>query len=98
METHLDLALPNNSEHKKGSLRMEECAPENLEVGSVYHFLKKGHWNYEDGVQVTLMEIRGGEVLFDMRARVTILSTSFVIEDGQSYTKGEYQVEEILHG
>ncbi len=30
--------------------------------------------------------------------RVTILETSFIIEDGMSYTKGSYLVDEILKG
>lgn len=98
MELHTDLALPNFSEFKKGHLHLEECIPEELEVGVTYNFLKKGHWNYHPNTEVTLMEMKEGDVLFDMRARILILSTEFIIEDEQSYTKGSYRVEEIITG
>ncbi|MCC2631753.1 MAG: hypothetical protein K0S20_452 [Patescibacteria group bacterium] len=98
-ETHgynTDLALYQAGKYKKGKYLQEECFPESLEVGGTYPFLKKGHRNYEKFSQVTILEMRDDEVLFDLRATAAILGTSFVVIDGQSYTKGEFKVNELI--
>lgn len=41
VEFNPDLALRNISEYARGSRKLEECIPENLEAGKVYDFLKK---------------------------------------------------------
>ena len=41
VEFNPDLALRNITEHKNGKRKIEECIPENLEVGKVYDFLKR---------------------------------------------------------
>lgn len=89
-----DLALIDRND--SSGHRPEERMPEELEVGRIYPFIKKGHRTYEPFSEVTLLEMKRSEVLFSLVARVTILSVEYVVEEGQSYTKGEYRVEELL--
>ena len=96
MEKNNDLALFASSVCKKGHHKSGECIPEHIELGATYDFLKKGHRTYEVPGEVTLLEMQPDEVLFDIRARVEITDVSYEIEEGQSYTKGQYKVLEIL--
>ena len=91
-----DLGLYSYSEFKSGKHKLSECVPELLEAGHDYPFMKAGHWNYADDASVTLLELAKDDVLFKMRAMVRIEESSFMVEDGQSYTQGMYRVEELL--
>lgn len=93
-----DLALYDPKDAKAGHLDEQECLPESLEVGQEYSFLKKGHRNYQPMSELTLLEMRHGDVLFTFKARVVLLSSQFIQKAGVSYTQGRYQVLEILAG
>ena len=96
IEYNTDLALYESKKYSKGQCMAEECMPEQLELGETYEFVKKGHRNYELSAEVTLLEMKEDEVLFDMRARGPIIELSFFIEEGQSYTRGKFTVNELL--
>ena len=58
IEFNPDLALRNISEFKNGKRKIEECIPENLEVGEAYPFLKSGQRNYWILGEIPLIETK----------------------------------------
>jgi hypothetical protein len=103
VEFNPDLALRDVSEHKKGNRKIEECIPENLEVGKVFKFLKKGQRVYYlsdnefwGGGQIPLCRTNGKEELSRPLASIKILEATHFLEEGEVWTKGTYQVIEVF--
>ncbi len=95
VEYNPDLALRSISEYKKGNRKIEECIPENIEVGKIYPFLKSGQRNYWLFGQIPLLETKGSQQLSKPKASIVILdATHFLIEE-KIYTKGNYKVIQI---
>lgn len=96
IEFNSDLALYSPDRANRGDHLPDECLPVQLEPEHSYRFRKIGHRNYAIGSTVTLREIRDDEVFLPDRAQVEIVESFFDIEDGSSYTKGEYRVHQLL--
>jgi len=96
VEFNPDLALRNISEFKNGNRKIEECIPEDLEVGKIYSFLKRDQRLYWLYGQIPLIETKGGEVLSRPKAVIAILEATHFCEDGVMYTKGLYRVDEVI--
>ncbi len=96
VEFNPDLALRNIEEHKKGNRKIEECIPENFEVGKIYDFLKKDQRNYWFHGEVPLVETQGNQQLSKPKASVKILEATHFLDNDQIYTKGKYKVIEIF--
>ncbi|MBU1131722.1 hypothetical protein KKC32_00490 [Patescibacteria group bacterium] len=96
VEFNPDLALRNISEFKNGNRKFEECVPENMIAGNVYHFLKKGqrlYWMFGD---VSLIETAGNDNFSQPLANVLILEVRHVIENDEVWTIGKYRVSEVF--
>lgn len=96
VEYNPDLALRNISEFKARQRKLEECLPENIEAKKIYPFLKSGQRNYWLKGEIPLLETKGDGKLSRPVASIKILSATHFIENGEIYTKGEYQVLEIF--
>ena len=96
VEFNPDLALRNIAEFQAGNRKMEECIPENLEVGKIYDFLKKEQRLYWLHGEVPLLETKGNQNLSLPIASVVILEATHILIDGEVYTKGKYKVTEIF--
>lgn len=96
VEFNPDLALRDISEFKKGNRKIEECIPENLEVGKIYNFLKKDQRNYWLMGEIPLIETKGNEILSRPKASIIILEVVHFIENGAIYSKGKYKVMEVF--
>lgn len=103
VEFNPDLALRDISEFKNGNRKIEECIPENLEVGKVYEFLKSGQrlfWLSDDEFwgngQIPLCRTEGNEKLSRPLASIKILEVTHFLEQGEIWTKGKYRVVEIF--
>ncbi|NCP76668.1 hypothetical protein GW819_01005 [Candidatus Gracilibacteria bacterium] len=96
VEFNPDLALRNISEFENGNRKIEECVPENLEVGKVYPFLKNGQRNYWLLGEIPLIETRGNGKLSRPKASIVLLETTHFIENNTICTKGFYRVDEIF--
>lgn len=97
VEFNPDLALRDISEFKAGRRKIEECIPEDLEVGKIYEFLKKEQRIYYLLGEVSLIETVGKGGLFSKpRAVVEILEVTHFKQDGEVYTKGKYKILEAL--
>ena len=103
MEFNPDLALRNISEYKNGKRKMEECVPENLEVGKIFDFLKSGQRLYYlsdsefwGNGQIPLCETSGGEKLSRPMASVKILEVAHFLESGEVWTRGKYKIIEVF--
>lgn len=96
VEYNPDLALRNIAEFKNGNRKLEECIPENMEVGVTYNFLKKDQRNYWFFGEVPLIETMGGEVLSRPKASIVILEATHFADAGDVWTRGKYRVEEII--
>ncbi|EKD44225.1 MAG: hypothetical protein ACD_71C00208G0001 [uncultured bacterium (gcode 4)] len=97
VEFNPDLALRNISEFKNGNRKIEECIPENLEVGKVYPFLKCDQRNYWLLGQIPLIETKGGGVLSRPKAVIVILEATHFVQDDTMYTRGLYRVDNIIN-
>ncbi len=95
-EYNPDLALRNISEFKKRKRKKEECIPENLQVGKVYPFLKKGQRHYWFYGEIPLLETKGHQKLSRPKASIIILEATHFLEKGEMYTKGKYKVTEVF--
>lgn len=97
VEFNPDLALRNISEFKAGRRKIEECIPENLEVGKIYDFFKKEQRIYYLKGDVSLIETTttGGN-FSKSHANVNILEVTHFIENGEVCTRGKYKVIEVL--
>ena len=96
VEFNPDLALRNITEHKNGKRKIEECIPENLEVGKVYDFFKKEQRNYWLHGEVPLIETKGNGVLSRPKASIIILEATHFLEGEEICTKGKYKVIEVI--
>lgn len=97
-EYNPDLALRNISEFKKGKRKEEECIPENLKVGKIYSFLKRGQRVYWFNGEIPLLETKGEQKLSRPIASIIILEATHFLETGEVYTKGKYKVTEVFIG
>lgn len=98
VEFNPDLALRNISKFQSGERKIEECIPENIEVGKVYPFLKEGQRNYWLEGELPLIETQGEGILSFPKASIVILEATHFIDNGKLYTKGSYKVLEVLKG
>jgi hypothetical protein len=103
VEFNPDLALRNIAEHKNGKRKIEECIPENLEVGKEYVFLKSGQRlfylsdsEFWGNGQIPLCETNGKEELSRPIASIKILEATHFLENGKVFTKGKYRVMEVF--
>ncbi|MFZ2975034.1 MAG: hypothetical protein WA055_00190 [Candidatus Moraniibacteriota bacterium] len=103
VEFNPDLALRDISEFKNGNRKIEECIPENLEVGKVYEFLKSGQRlfylsdsEFWGNGQIPLCRTNGKEELSRPIASIKILEVTHFLEKGEVWTKGKYRVVEIF--
>ncbi len=96
VEFNPDLALRNISEFKNGNRKEEECIPENLEVGKIYSFLKRGQRNYWLSGEIPLIETKGNQELSRPKASILILEATHFTENNKVYTKGKYKVTEVF--
>jgi hypothetical protein len=95
-EYNPDLALRNIEEFKKGNRKVEECIPENITIGEVYDFLKKGQRNYWIEGEVPLLETKGNQQLSSPLASIIILEATHFLSDNEPWTKGKFKVVEIF--
>lgn len=96
VEYNPDLALRNISEFHRGNRKIEECVPENLEVGKTYPFLKKEQRLYWLYGEIPLIETKGNEVLSRPKASIIILEATHFIENNEVWTRGRYKVVEVF--
>ena len=96
IEFNPDLALRNYSECDAGMRKKEECIPRDMKVGGVYSFLKLGQRNYWIEGEIPLLETKGDENLSLPIASIQILEVSHFSDGGKVYTRGTYQVKEII--
>jgi len=96
VEYNPDLALRNTIEHKNGNRKIEECFPEDMQVGEVYDFLKKDQRNYWFFGEIPLIETKGNEILSRPKASIIILEATHFAQDGSMWTRGKYKVIEVF--
>ncbi len=103
VEFNPDLALRDIAEFKAGRRKIEECVPENMEVGMVYDFLKSGQRFYYlsdselwGNGQIPFMRTSGDEKLSRPIASIKILEATHFLDNGECYTKGKYRVIHIF--
>ncbi|MCK9187200.1 MAG: hypothetical protein PHS16_01515 [Candidatus Colwellbacteria bacterium] len=95
-EYNPDLALRNISEFKRGNRKIEECIPENMKVGEVYDFLKKGQRNYWIEGEIPLLETKGNQQLSSPLGSIIILEATHFMSGSEPWTKGSFKVIEIF--
>jgi hypothetical protein len=103
VEFNPDLALRNIAEYENSQRKIEECIPENLEVGKVYAFLKSeqrlfylSDSEFWGNGQIPLCETNGKEELSRPIASIKILEATHFLENGKVFTKGKYRVVEVF--
>lgn len=96
VEYNPDLALRNIFEYKNGKRKLEECIPENIEVGKIYPFLKKDQRNFWFFGEIPLLETNGNQVLSRPKASIIIIEATHFEEGGKMYTKGKYKAVEVF--
>ena len=96
IEFNPDLALRNISFYQSSERKIEECVPENLEVGKIYPFLKSEQRNYWLFGEIPLIETQGNEILSRPKASVIILEATHFVENGKIFTRGFYKVVEVF--
>lgn len=99
VEFNPDLALRDFSEYKSGKRKIEECIPDNLKIGKIYDFLKKGQrlYYFSDNEfwgngQIPLCKTSGKEKLSRPVASVKMLEATHFMKNGECYTRGKYKV------
>ena len=95
-EYNPDLALRDISEFKKGRRKKEECIPENLKVGKIYPFLKKGQRHYWFHGEIPLLETKGQQKLSRPKASIIIQEATHLLQKEETFTKGKYTVTEVF--
>jgi len=99
VEFNPDLALRNISEYDEGRRTLEECIPENLEIGEIYPFLKKGQRVYWFDGEMPLCETTGNGNLSRPLASIVMIEAIHKIRSYQSeeqiVTEGLYLVKEV---
>lgn len=75
----------------------EECLPENLEIGKIYKFLKRGQRNYWLEDEIPLLKTKENGQLSRPLASIIILEVTHFVnpKDNQICTKGLYEVKEV---
>ena len=96
-EFNPDLCLRNISEYKNKKRKSEECIPENLQVGQIYKFLKKGQRFFWLDGEIPLIETKGNEQLSRPKASITIREATHYKIGSDVYTKGKYKIIEIFY-
>ena len=97
VEFNPDLALRNLSEFKSGNRMFEECVPENLEIGNIYTFQKKGQRIYSVQYEVSLTETTtAGGVFSKPLANVLILEVKHILQNNEVWTVGRYKVVQVF--
>ncbi|MFW5746442.1 MAG: hypothetical protein ACOCWQ_02735 [Nanoarchaeota archaeon] len=96
VEFNPDLALRDISEYEQGRRMKEECIPEEVAVGEVYAFLKKGQRNYWLEGELPLLETKGNQQLSRPRASIIICEATHFLRDRVPYTRGTYKVIEVF--
>jgi len=98
-----DLALRDISEFEKRNRKKQECVPENLEIGQVYEFLKKGQrifWFSDDAYwskgELPLCKTEGNQKLSKPIASIKMLEATHFLENGEVWTKGKYKLIEVF--
>lgn len=97
VEFNPELALRNISEWKAEKRKIEECIPEELEVGKIYDFLKKEQRIYHLRGPISLIETTAQGGLFSKsHANVRLLEVVHFFENDEVYTRGRYEVLEVF--
>jgi hypothetical protein len=96
VEFNPDLALRNWGEFESGRRMREECLPEELKLGVVYDFLKKGQRNYWLMGEIPLLQTEGNQVLGKPLASIIIVEVTHFLKDGEMWTRGKYKVVEVF--
>ncbi|MDD5197906.1 MAG: hypothetical protein PHN60_03530 [Candidatus Gracilibacteria bacterium] len=96
IEFNPDLALRNISEFANNKRKIEECIPENLEVGRMYPFLKRDQRNYWLLGEIPLIETQGNGNLSRPKASIIILEATHFVDNNTLYTRGFYKVIEVF--
>jgi hypothetical protein len=89
--------LRNISEFNEGKRKIEECIPNNLEVGKTYDFLKKEQRLYWFNGEIPLIETKGNENLSKPKASIIIIEATHFVDNKEVYTKGKYKVTEVFN-
>lgn len=97
VEYNPDLALRDISEYKKGTRKIEECIPIDIEAGKIYPFLKINHRNYWLFGEIPLIETKGNQALSRPKASIIILEATHFVKDNVAYTRGKYKVIEAFN-
>jgi hypothetical protein len=97
VEFNPDLALRNINHYKSGKRSLEECIPENLELGKVYDFLKEGQRNYWLMGEIPLLQTEGEGKLSKPLASIVILEATHFTKEDKIYTKGKYEIKEVFN-
>lgn len=97
VEFNPDLALRDITHYKKGERTLEECIPEDLEVGQTYEFLKKGQRNYWLQGETPLLKTEGNQQLSRPLASIVILEATHFLKGDEAYTRGKYLVKEVFN-
>lgn len=97
VEFNPDLALRDISEFKKGNRKEEECIPENLKIGTIYPFLKRGQRNYWLFGEIPLLQTKGNGLLSRPRASIIILEVTHFLKNNEIFTKGKYKVVAVFN-
>jgi hypothetical protein len=96
IEFNPDIALRNFSQYKEGKREKEECLPETLEAGKIYHFLKQGQRMYWFYGELALLETKGNQQLSRPLASIKILEAKHFLKEGKVWTKGKYEIIEVF--
>jgi len=96
VEFNPDLALRHISEFRAGRRAIEECIPDQLEIGKTYPFLKADQRLYWLEGELPLVETKGNQELSRPLASVVILEATHFVNQGRVCTKGFYRVEQIF--
>ena len=100
VEFNPDLALRKFESEGRS---FEECLLEELIIGKIYNFLKKGQRVYylsDDpewvNGEVPFFETKGEGKLSRPLASVKILEATHFLMDGEVWTKGKYEVKDVF--
>ena len=96
VEFNPDLALRDTEQFKTGNRKEEECIPDPLMAGKVYSFLKKDQRLYWLHGEIPLLRTEGNQKLSRPIASVVIQWATHFLDNGEVYTRGEYEVVKVL--
>ena len=75
---------------------MEECLPENPEIGKAYPFLKRGQRSFWMSGEVPIVQTDGKEISRPIGS-IRIIETAQFIDSDQINTRGFYRFVEIFN-